>query len=59
MYPSFHFVTSFPNLANFIAIARDSDGVAVVVGMSMLLIAGKFDLSVGSVMALSGSCRRG
>ncbi|MGI5835151.1 MAG: ABC transporter permease [Chloroflexota bacterium] len=45
----------FLNLANFIAIARgfSMEGL-VVVGMSMLLIAGKFDLSVGSVMALSG-----
>jgi ribose transport system permease protein len=45
----------FLNLANVIAIARglSMEGL-VVVGMTMLLVAGKFDLSVGSVMALSG-----
>jgi ribose transport system permease protein len=45
----------FLSLANFIAIARgfSMEGV-VVVGMTMLLISGNFDLSVGSVMALSG-----
>ena len=45
----------FFSLANFIAIARGfaMEGL-VVVGMSMLLISGNFDLSVGSVMALAG-----
>jgi ribose transport system permease protein len=45
----------FLNPANFLAIARgfSMEGI-VVVGMSMLLISGAFDLSVGSVMALSG-----
>jgi ribose transport system permease protein len=45
----------FLSYANFIAIARgfSMEGV-VVVGMVMLLISGNFDLSVGSVMALSG-----
>jgi ribose transport system permease protein len=45
----------FLSLANFIAIARgfSMEGI-VVVGMAMLLISGNFDLSVGSVMALSG-----
>jgi ribose transport system permease protein len=44
----------FLDKANFIAIARgfSMEGL-VVVGMSILLIAGKFDLSVGSVMALA------
>jgi ribose transport system permease protein len=44
----------FLNQANFIAIARgfSMEGL-VVVGMSVLLISGKFDLSVGSVMALA------
>ena len=45
----------FLNTANFIAIMRGfSMEALVVVGMSTLLIAGAFDLSVGSVMALSG-----
>lgn len=45
----------FLNIANFVAIARgfSMEGL-VVVGMSTLLIAGAFDLSVGSIMALSG-----
>jgi ribose transport system permease protein len=45
----------FLNIANFVAIMRGFalEGL-VVVGMSTLLIAGAFDLSVGSVMALSG-----
>jgi len=45
----------FLHPANFLAIARgfSVEGI-VVVGMSMLLIAGAFDLSVASVMALSG-----
>ena len=45
----------FLNMANFTAIARgfSMEGL-VVVGMSTLLIAGAFDLSVGSIMALSG-----
>jgi ribose transport system permease protein len=45
----------FLKIENFIAIARgfSMEGL-VVVGMSTLLIAGAFDLSVGSVMALSG-----
>jgi len=45
----------FFSLANFIAIARgfSMEGL-VVVGMALLLISGKFDLSVGSVMALAG-----
>ena len=45
----------FLSYSNFIAIARgfSMEGV-VVVGMVMLLISGNFDLSVGSVMALSG-----
>ena len=45
----------FLSLANFIAIARGfaMEGL-VVVGMTMLLISGNFDLSVGSVMALAG-----
>jgi ribose transport system permease protein len=45
----------FLSLANFIAIARgfSMEGI-VVVGMTLLLISGNFDLSVGSVMALSG-----
>ncbi len=45
----------FLNVSNFIAMARgfSMEGL-VVVGMSTLLIAGAFDLSVGSVMALSG-----
>ncbi len=47
----------FLSLANFIAIARGfaMEGL-VVVGMTMLLISGNFDLSVGSVMALAGIC---
>ena len=47
----------FLSLANFIAIARGfaMEGL-VVVGMTLLLISGNFDLSVGSVMALSGIC---
>lgn len=45
----------FLSIANFLAIARGfaMEGI-VVVGMVMLLISGNFDLSVGSVMALSG-----
>ena len=45
----------FLSISNFIAIARgfSMEGV-VVVGMVMLLISGNFDLSVGSVMAVSG-----
>jgi len=45
----------FLNVANFVAIMRgfSMEGL-VVVGMSTLLIAGAFDLSVGSIMALSG-----
>lgn len=45
----------FLDIANFLAIARgfSMEGL-VVVGMSLLLVAGKFDLSVGSIMALSG-----
>lgn len=45
----------FLNLANFVAIMRGfaMEGL-VVVGMASLLIAGVFDLSVGSIMALSG-----
>jgi len=45
----------FLSLSNFIAIARgfSMEGL-VVVGMALLLISGNFDLSVGSVMALSG-----
>jgi ribose transport system permease protein len=45
----------FLDMGNFVAMARgfSMEGL-VVVGMSMLLIAGKFDLSVGSIMALSG-----
>ena len=47
----------FLSLANFIAIARGfaMEGL-VVVGMTLLLISGNFDLSVGSVMALAGIC---
>jgi ribose transport system permease protein len=46
-----HFLDS----ANFVAMARgfSMEGL-VVVGMATLLIAGAFDLSVGSIMALSG-----
>jgi ribose transport system permease protein len=46
-----HFLDS----ANFVAMARgfSMEGF-VVVGMATLLIAGAFDLSVGSIMALSG-----
>jgi ribose transport system permease protein len=45
----------FLSIANFLAIARgfSMEGI-VVVGMVLLLISGNFDLSVGSVMALSG-----
>ncbi len=45
----------FLDVGNFLAMARgfSMEGL-VVVGMSTLLIAGAFDLSVGSVMALSG-----
>jgi ribose transport system permease protein len=45
----------FLSLANFLAMARgfSMEGI-VVVGMVLLLISGNFDLSVGSVMALSG-----
>ena len=45
----------FLSFANFLAISRGfaMEGI-VVVGMVMLLISGNFDLSVGSVMALSG-----
>lgn len=45
----------FLSISNFVAIARgfSMEGI-VVVGMVMLLISGNFDLSVGSVMALSG-----
>lgn len=45
----------FLSVSNFIAIARgfSMEGI-VVVGMVMLLISGNFDLSVGSVMAVSG-----
>ena len=45
----------FLSISNFLAIARgfSMEGI-VVVGMVMLLISGNFDLSVGSVMALSG-----
>lgn len=45
----------FLSLTNFIAIMRgfSTQGI-VVVGMSLLLVAGVFDLSVGSVMALTG-----
>ncbi len=45
----------FLKIENFVAIARgfSMEGL-VVVGMSTLLIAGAFDLSVGSIMALSG-----
>lgn len=47
--------TRFLNGPNLIAIARAfSMEALVVVGMSMLLIGGFFDLSVGSVMALAG-----
>ncbi|MHB0868881.1 MAG: ABC transporter permease [Chloroflexota bacterium] len=47
--------TRFLNGPNLIAIARAfSMEALVVVGMSMLLIGGFFDLSVGSVMALGG-----
>lgn len=47
--------TRFLNGSNFIAIGRGFAMEAlVVVGMSMLLIGGFFDLSVGSVMALAG-----
>lgn len=45
----------FLSLTNFIAIVRGfSTQGLVVVGMSLLLVAGVFDLSVGSVMALTG-----
>lgn len=45
----------FLDLGNFLAIARGFSMEALVaVGMSLLLVAGKFDLSVGSIMALSG-----
>ena len=49
------FSPHFLSFSNFIAIARgfSMEGI-VVVGMVMLLISGNFDLSVGSVMALSG-----
>ena len=45
----------FLHVSNFVAIMRGfaMEGL-VVVGMATLLIAGKFDLSVGSIMALSG-----
>jgi len=45
----------FLSISNFLAIARgfSMEGI-VVVGMVMLLISGNFDLSVGSVMAVSG-----
>ena len=45
----------FLHVGNFVAMARgfSMEGL-VVVGMSTLLIAGAFDLSVGSIMALSG-----
>jgi len=45
----------FLSISNFLAIARGfaMEGI-VVVGMVMLLISGNFDLSVGSLMALSG-----
>lgn len=49
------FSQHFMSFSNFIAIARgfSMEGI-VVVGMVMLLISGNFDLSVGSVMALTG-----
>ncbi len=49
------FTPHFLRIENFIAMARgfSMEGL-VVVGMSTLLIAGAFDLSVGSIMALSG-----
>lgn len=45
----------FLSVANFLAMARgfSMEGI-VVVGMVLLLISGNFDLSVGSIMALSG-----
>jgi ribose transport system permease protein len=45
----------FLSISNFLAIARgfSMEGI-VVVGMVVLLISGNFDLSVGSLMALSG-----
>lgn len=45
----------FLSWANFVALSRGfaMEGL-VVVGMSILLISGAFDLSVGSVMALAG-----
>ena len=45
----------FLSVTNFVAVARGfaMEGM-VVIGMSLLLIGGAFDLSVGSVMALAG-----
>ena len=45
----------FLSWTNFVAISRGfaMEGL-VVVGMSILLISGSFDLSVGSIMALAG-----
>ena len=45
----------FLSLTNFVAIARgfSMEGI-VVLGMSLLLVSGAFDLSVGSVMAFTG-----
>jgi ribose transport system permease protein len=49
------FTPYFFSTTNFIAITRGfaMEGM-VVIGMSLLLISGAFDLSVGSVMALAG-----
>lgn len=52
---SLRFPDTFPTFENFSQIALNfSIDAIVAVGMMLLLIAGAFDLSVGSVVALSG-----
>lgn len=49
------FPYSFPNFNNFAAVLRNlaADGI-LAVGMMMLMVGGMFDLSVGSMLSLSG-----
>ena len=49
----------FLSMANFRAIAIGLAPTAIIaVGMTILLVSGGFDLSVGSVLALREHCRR-
>ena len=50
---------AFPTVANFRNILIDAAVLLVMaVGMTFVMVAGGFDLSIGSVLVFSGVCRR-